>query len=346
MPCATLQVNYSSSCYYNTACLADPGRVAQWYNVKPWIWQCCSEGEWGRGSGSAAAREIADIPESGLPQRQSMVPTPPRLQWPTGRSPTLAHCAPARLISSTSASSALVRGGGAQAVRFTARADAPLRPLPASVEAFQVPMLNSTDAINTRYGGATPATTRVYASDGSDDPWQGATVRAPLGPDYPMSTAVCDGCSHCKDLGAPAIGDSAAIVAQRAAIRAAVVGWLGVPESTQTATPSPSPTPAAGSPASGRHLTPHAADALMGVGALLTLVALGQGGLAAWMALRGAPAADYAALSSVDARAAAVVRTGKGLKGPPVALKAWQWAALAAGAGVPGVVLLIVGGVA
>lgn len=33
-------------------------------------------------------------------------------------------------------------------------------------------MLNSTDAINARYGGAVPATTRVYASDGSDDPWQ------------------------------------------------------------------------------------------------------------------------------------------------------------------------------
>lgn len=211
-------------------------------------------------------------------------------------------------------------------------------------------MLNSTDAINARYGGATPAATRVYASDGSDDPWQGATVRAPLGPDYPMSTAVCDGCSHCKDLGTPARGDSAAIVAQRAAIRASVVGWLGVPVSTQTATPSPSPSALPPTPAatSGRHLTPHAADALMGVGALLTLVGLGLGGLAAWLALRGAPAADYAALSSVDARgaAAAVVRTGKGLKGPPVALKAWQWAALAAGAGVPGVVLLIVGGVA
>lgn len=46
VPCAPPQANYSSSCYYNTACLADPGRIAQWYNVKPWIWQCCSEGEW------------------------------------------------------------------------------------------------------------------------------------------------------------------------------------------------------------------------------------------------------------------------------------------------------------
>ena len=33
---------YSSSCYYSTACLSNASRIDEWFNVKPWIWQCCS----------------------------------------------------------------------------------------------------------------------------------------------------------------------------------------------------------------------------------------------------------------------------------------------------------------
>jgi hypothetical protein len=94
--------------------------------------------------------------------------------------------------------------------------------------AFGVPSLTSTDAVNARYGGSKPNATQVYASNGSDDPWQPATVRAPLGVSYPATTANCDGCSHCRDLHAPSVNDAAATVAQRADIRVHLKVWLGV----------------------------------------------------------------------------------------------------------------------
>jgi hypothetical protein len=34
---------FASQCYYNTACLSDPTRVAEWANTKTWIYQCCVE---------------------------------------------------------------------------------------------------------------------------------------------------------------------------------------------------------------------------------------------------------------------------------------------------------------
>ena len=33
---------FVQGCYYSTACLSNASRVSEWYNVKPWIWQCCS----------------------------------------------------------------------------------------------------------------------------------------------------------------------------------------------------------------------------------------------------------------------------------------------------------------
>jgi hypothetical protein len=94
--------------------------------------------------------------------------------------------------------------------------------------AFGVPSLTSTDAINNRYGGAKPNASQVYASNGSDDPWQPATVRVPLSPAYPATTAVCDGCSHCRDLRLPSTSDSPGTTAQRADIRAYLMRWLRV----------------------------------------------------------------------------------------------------------------------
>ncbi|RYG50408.1 hypothetical protein EON67_05330 [archaeon] len=32
---------FGASCYYSTACLSDPKRVAEWYDAKTWVWQCC-----------------------------------------------------------------------------------------------------------------------------------------------------------------------------------------------------------------------------------------------------------------------------------------------------------------
>jgi hypothetical protein len=95
---------------------------------------------------------------------------------------------------------------------------------------------NTTD-FNDRYGGATPNATLVVALNGSDDPWQGATVSPPQtvaaggagGPDplYPKDTAVCDGCGHCGDLHAPSQGQNPAITAQQDFIQVYLTTWLG-----------------------------------------------------------------------------------------------------------------------
>lgn len=147
----------------------------------------------------------------------------------------------------------------------------------------------------------------------------------------------------------PSAADSAATTAQRLDIRTRVAAWLGVPLSTLSATPSPSPSAAPArensSSNGGRHLSPHAADALMGVGLLLAVTGLGLGALAAWVALRPPPT-EYSSLLSDTAAAAAAAAakpTGKGPKGPAERLAAWQWAALGAGALVPGIVCIAVG---
>lgn len=87
-----------------------------------------------------------------------------------------------------------------------------------------------TAAFNARYGGALPlvaATSKVFATQGSDDPWQPAGVQAPISANYQEATAVCDGCSHCRDLHASSPSDPPALTAVRAAAINAIVGWVG-----------------------------------------------------------------------------------------------------------------------
>lgn len=93
--------------------------------------------------------------------------------------------------------------------------------------AFGIPnMFANTTAFNARYGGVTPNATLVFATNGSDDPWQGACVESPISDVYLEDTAVCDGCGHCKDLHAPAANDPAVITQQRARVFNAIMKWI------------------------------------------------------------------------------------------------------------------------
>ena len=85
-----------------------------------------------------------------------------------------------------------------------------------------------TVTFNKQYGGATPRVGkhRVFATQGSDDPWQPAGVQTTLSDTYLESTATCDGCSHCNDLRGPLPTDSAATTNQRAAVMSQMVSWV------------------------------------------------------------------------------------------------------------------------
>ena len=81
---------------------------------------------------------------------------------------------------------------------------------------------------NNRFGGATPFVGKsfVFATQGSDDPWQGAGVQAPISSTYLESTANCAGCSHCRDLSASSAKDPEPLADTRAAVQKAMQGWL------------------------------------------------------------------------------------------------------------------------
>jgi hypothetical protein len=84
-----------------------------------------------------------------------------------------------------------------------------------------------TAAFNAKWGGAKPpAKGPVFATQGSDDPWQLAGVDQTLSGSYQEATAVCEGCSHCRDLSGAQDSDPPALTAQRAAVMAAIKGWL------------------------------------------------------------------------------------------------------------------------
>jgi len=92
--------------------------------------------------------------------------------------------------------------------------------------AFWPTIFSDTFKFNAKYGGDKPKATNVIALQGSDDPWSTAGVTSPLGPSYPEYTAVCDGCGHCGDLGAPSPQDPAVITAQRQFIQDTLHSWL------------------------------------------------------------------------------------------------------------------------
>ena len=74
-----------------------------------------------------------------------------------------------------------------------------------------------TEAFNAVWGGAAPrvGAHRVFAAQGSDDPWQGAGVQKTIKATYQESTAVCSGCSHCRDLSGSGANDPPALTETR-----------------------------------------------------------------------------------------------------------------------------------
>jgi pimeloyl-ACP methyl ester carboxylesterase len=65
---------------------------------------------------------------------------------------------------------------------------------------FGKPLWPDTAATNAYYGGNHTAATQVYFANGSQDPWQRASVVSPLSPSEPAKVISCHNCGHCVDL--------------------------------------------------------------------------------------------------------------------------------------------------
>lgn len=86
----------------------------------------------------------------------------------------------------------------------------------------------ATAAINAKLGGDEPQGESIYFANGSDDPWQQASL-SPLdstSPREPAMLAVCDSCGHCGDLHSASDADPPNLTAQRDAIAGFVSQWL------------------------------------------------------------------------------------------------------------------------
>lgn len=92
---------------------------------------------------------------------------------------------------------------------------------------FGVTALPDVNATNTYYGGAGWAGSNTYFSQGCEDPWQWAGIRADVNPTSPANVVQCDGCAHCADLYTPTSSDAATLVADREAVAKNVAMWLG-----------------------------------------------------------------------------------------------------------------------
>eukprot|EP00054_Salpingoeca_dolichothecata_P006158 m.37451 g.37451 ORF g.37451 m.37451 type:complete len:456 (+) comp16252_c0_seq1:44-1411(+) len=93
-------------------------------------------------------------------------------------------------------------------------------------EAVFGPITPATDAINAKYGGATPKGSRIFFSDFSDDPWQRASVTQKQSADLPFHLVTCDGCGHCDDFSAPSSSDPPALKEERADFETYLKQWL------------------------------------------------------------------------------------------------------------------------
>jgi len=87
----------------------------------------------------------------------------------------------------------------------------------------------NTNATNTYYGGAQIAATNVWFNEGSQDPWQQASVMKTLSPTEPSYYISCHNCGHCVDIvGCPNGCDdnNVALNTGRSKIQDLVVQWL------------------------------------------------------------------------------------------------------------------------
>lgn len=66
---------------------------------------------------------------------------------------------------------------------------------------FGTALWPDTDATNKYYGGDKTPATKVFFVNGSQDPWQRASVAGTLAPTEPARMIKCHNCGHCSDLG-------------------------------------------------------------------------------------------------------------------------------------------------
>lgn len=92
---------------------------------------------------------------------------------------------------------------------------------------FGQKMFPSSVEWNAKMGGAFPKANKVFYSDFSDDPWQRASVTAPVGDEQPYHLAMCDNCGHCLDLHEPdAATDPAPLQESREEFEVYLDKWL------------------------------------------------------------------------------------------------------------------------
>jgi len=94
---------------------------------------------------------------------------------------------------------------------------------------FGMPLWPNTNATNEYYGGNNTAATNVYFNNGSQDPWQRASVRSALSPSEPAGFISCHNCGHCVDLGGCPYGcddNNNSLQAGRARIISYVAQWV------------------------------------------------------------------------------------------------------------------------
>jgi len=84
----------------------------------------------------------------------------------------------------------------------------------------------NTRDISDRYGSKKPRGSKIYFSNGSDDPWQRAAVEKTVNALLPELTIECSGCGHCVDLATPSPSDPPELKEGRAAFGKVISTWL------------------------------------------------------------------------------------------------------------------------
>ena len=98
----------------------------------------------------------------------------------------------------------------------------------AAFHAYNASAFPDTVAFDARFGGSRPfvGAHRVFATQGSDDPWQGAGVNQNISDTYLESTAYCQDCSHCRDLSGSMATDPPPLTNTRQQVMAAMEAWM------------------------------------------------------------------------------------------------------------------------
>lgn len=77
-----------------------------------------------------------------------------------------------------------------------------------------------------KFGGATPHSSNIFFSNGGDDPWQEAAVKATLSTSMPEYTAHCADCGHCGDMSSPSDRDPPELTSSRHMLASYMAQWL------------------------------------------------------------------------------------------------------------------------